>query len=652
MASLTDPYHSNENSNGSSIDTNQAAPSDQLSTEQLTTEQLFKLLQQHLNLWSKPEGLSKIYPQAAALSQRLVLSYRQRPSKWIAQLHLHKPHYDYITNITAKAMIFTCICVNELKYTIDNQYSIVGASLCANIAALNVFTRQANGHPLSDKHKAILVRSHILSYKLLIRNRVLDSLWLQTLAGAIPQTQSKRYSRGYEGTIVALSSMAGKLLSNPKKANKITVAQVMRQLYLETKLPFAANICQLALSKLHRYSDGSLVKLKNQQLAQIIRLAPEAIVKELEQQQPVSKAQQQEKLFTREDGYVVLVFNDYPKSFAGRLLIIAKEHISSFEPCLACDNPKIYAQTWEGPLNRFMAEKGLTEPQQPTPPNPFTPPKELVDIVAQLFNQVSLNRIAAQVRASTNLNQVVIDTATAAAKAQVTIKDAKHAIALLGLNRIGPILYRGAMVERLSHIHFAGRNLVDNRFDCLLACVEHFNQFNDLVQLEPLLMYVQFYLAPWYLNTHLQQNALKLYQRHSVETTELFKVTGLINLADSRNDSQHKQNNEQHQQDIKKLLDQWQLPKFAQELMRNLQTPMNELRVAKPVASAIAVIKLSIYNCNAIFNELSLNQQLHGDITERKQIDQYLRILRINEEQFEKAKQDFYRHHQVYTPLI
>ena len=646
MASLTDPYHRNENSNENSHESSNKS-SNNSHPEQLTTEQLFKLLQQHLNLWSKPEGLSKIYPQAAALSQRLVLSYQQRPSKWIAQLHLHKPHYDYITNITAKAVIFTCICINELNYTIDNQYSIVGASLCANIAALNVFTRQANGHPLSDKHKAIIARSHILSYKLLIKNRVLDSLWLQTLAGAIPQAHSKRYSRSYEGTIVALSSMAGKLLSNPKKANKITVAQVMRQLYLETKLPFAATICQLALGKLHRYSDGSLVRLQNQQLAQIIRLAPEAIVKELEQQ-PISKAQPQDKLFTREDGYVVLVFNDYPKSFASRLLIIAKEHISSFEPCLACDNPKIYAQIWEGPLNRFMNEKGLSEPQLPAPPSPFTPPKELVDVVAQLFNQVSLNRIAAQVRASTNLNQVVINTATAAAKAQVTIKDAKHAIALLGLNRIGPILYRGAMVERLSHIHFVGRNLIDNRFDCLLACVEHFNQFNDLVQLEPLLMYVQFYLAPWYLNTHLQQNALKLYQRHSVETTELFSVTGLINFTGQNTG----QNNEQHQQDIKKLLDQWQLPKFAQELMRNLQTPMNELKVAKPIAAAIAVIKLSIYNCNAIFNEISLNQQLHGDITERKQIAQYLRILRINEKQFEHAKQNFYHHHQVYTPLI
>lgn len=642
---------------------NQQLKAEQFTVEQFTVEQLFKLLQQHLNLWSTAEGLTKIYPQAAALSNRLVLGYRQRPSKWIAQLHLHKPHYDYVTNITAKAVIFTCICVDELGYTTDNQTSIVGATLCANIAALNVLTRQANGHPLSDKHKAILARSHILSYKLLIKNRMLDSLWLQSLAGAIPQIYSKRYSRGHEGTIVALASLAGKLLANPKKANQITVSQVMRQLYLETKLPFAGDICQLALTRLHRYGDGVMVTLQNQQLGQIITLAPDAIIKPLANEQapvaneqtPSTEGQAQhapkyqtgdktgDQDFEREDGYIVFVFNDYPNNFTGRLIILAKHHFKSIEPCLSCDNPKIYAQIWEAPLNRFIAEKGLSETHHQTPPTSiFTPPDELVDIVAQLFNQVSLTKIANQVKASKSLNQVVINTATAAAKAQVTIKDAKHAIALLGLNRIGPILYRGAMVELLSSTQFAGRHLVDNRLNCLLASIEHFNQFNDLVQIEPLLMYMQFYLAPWYLNHQVQQNALKLYQRQDVELPAIFSITGLLNI-----DTENKEDTEQHHADIKQLLNQWQLPKFAQELMRNLNTPMEELKVARPIAYAIAVIKLSIYHCNHQFNHCQPSQT-----AAQKQLNHCLTTLRIKAKDFQAAQQQFYQHHQVFTPLI
>lgn len=612
---------------------------------QFTVEQLFKLLQQHLNLWSKPDGLSKIYPQAAALSSRMVNAYQQQPNKWVAQLHLHKPHFDYVTNITAKAVIFTCICVDELHYTIDNQSSIVGAALCANIAAINVLTRQANGHPLTDKHKAILARSHLLSYKLLIKNKVLDSLWLQSLAGAIPQSYSKRYNRGYEGTIVALASLAGKMLANPKKANQITVSQVMRQLYLETKLPFASDVCQLALTQLHRYGDGVMVTLQNQQLAQLIKLAPDAIVKEATDQQTIP-SEQPSADFEREDGYIAFVFNDYPNSFAGRLIILAKHHLKSFEPCLSCDNPKIYAQIWEAPLTRFMAEKGLTTPAKVIPADIFTPPDELVDIVAQLFNQVSLNKIATQVKASKSLNGVVIDTATAAAKAEVTIKDAKHAIALLGLNRIGPILYRGAMVQRLSSIQFAGRNQVDNRFNCLLASIEHYNQFNDLVQLEPLLMYMQFYLAPWYLNHQVQQNALKLYQQHEVGAQALFSIAGLLNI-----DSANTQNVEQYQKDIKRLLSQWQLPKFAQELIRNIQTPIEDLKVTKPIANAIAVIRLSIYHCNSLFNPSKLDHQ-KTTISAQKQLNHCFTLLRIKQQHFQSAQKQFYRHHQVFTPLI
>ena len=601
----------------------------------LTVEQLFRLLQQHLNLWSQPQGLDKIYPQAATLANHLVQSYAHKPGKWIAQLHQHKPHYDHITNLTAKAAIFTCICTGELNYMPSSQTSLVAATLCANLSALNVLTRQANGHPLSDKHKAILARSHILSYKLLIKHHVLDTLWLQSLAGAVPAKQSKRHNRGFDGTIVALACHFGKMLANPKNITKITLLQVMRQLYLETKLPFASDVCQLALAKLHRYAEGTIVKLQNQQMAHLVQLAPDAVVKS---QAPDTSP----TTFEREDGYVAFVFNDYPNSYQGRFVILAHHHLLSFEPCILCDNAKIYAQIWEAPLDRFLAEKGLNVKQTPQSDDIYTPPTELVELVARLYQQVDLNKIAAKVRASASLNHIVIATATAAAKAQVTIKDAKHALALLGLNRIGPILYRGAIVQKLAKIQFAGRQLVDIRFNCLLASIEFFNnKFNDLVQTEALVMYMQFYLAPYYLNPQVQRTAIGLYGYDSIEPPDTLTLSTLIKL------NGDEQAHQQHKTCLKALSVPWQLPQYAQELYRQLNQPNVQLRAAKPIAYGIAIIKLAIFNSQCLYNHINQKQPLV-----QKLLNEQINTLKIKPQQFYAAQQQFLDHHCIFTPLI
>lgn len=600
----------------------------------LNVEQYLKLLQQHLMLWSKPEGLEKVYTQASHLAHRFDIAYNQYPSKWIAQLYQHKPHFDYITNITFKSMILTAIIVNQLRWPSHSRQSLLSAALTANIASLSVLTRQANQHPLTDKHKAILARSLALSYKLLTKHQVLDPLWLNAIAGAVNSKLRTQYPLGLQGNIIHLSTRLGKLLANPQKAQQLNLLHLVRQMYYESTNSKEQQVVQLLCQKLHKFGDGTPVLLHNKQIAILVQLAPDAIIIESES----SDAAQTDEppIIEREHGFVAFIFEQAPDG-NGRLAIIAHKHIAARCNLLCCDNPKVYSQLWESPLERFLADKGIEKSLDTHVAQLLDqPPEMLKQIEGGLLEQHSLTKLTAIIEQSSQLTELLTKTASQSASADIKIKDVKHALAMLGLNRVGPLLTQGALTDIIYSHQFPGFEQLQHKLESLIQAIKYYNQYNDLEPTENLVMYMSFYLAPIYLNPQLQTHGSKLHKPRHIKSDNIFCLESFVGIS----------KNENYSKQTQALVRAWQLPKVCQELFKYLHQPRTSNIPANRINHNLAVIKLAIMQCQMIYNQVELKSPYI-----KQKIDIQLEILNIRPDQYPHIRQAFFDFYSPFTPV-
>lgn len=628
---------------------NRVSPSKQ--SPPYSVEKLFQLLQKNLSLWSTPTGLQQVFPQATHFAQQLVAAYQDNPSKLTAQLHQDKSHYPPTTNLIAKASIFSCICSDELGHNHHNQASIVAATVTANIAALNPLTHKANGQTLTPKQRAIIQRSRLLSYKLLQKHQVIDELWLHCLKHSFASAHRDHYPLGCEGTLVTIAYQFSEAALNQASMGKMTILTIIRHIYLNSKLPFSDFVCELAVKRLHRCDEGSIVTLKNHNIAQLMLSVPS--INQDPHPSGLNRTQQDDQLNADSKlhqplsspstkTFIAYECIDYPNSYKGRLRLITESEIDSIQGPFHCNHPHFYSRIWETPLQDFLQQHNWKIPKKAIHVSQLTPPDELISLVAMRFEHPDLNKLLSVVTTPT-VNRLLTKIATDMTKAKIPIKSAKHALAMLGLNQIGSILYRGLVAEQLAKVRFAGQKLVDNRLACLFASLKFFNnQFNDSLHTETLLMYVQFYLAPWQLNPKLQHTAIHLFQCHQINAHQAFNLGTLLGMPEITSQQHH-----QHQQACKQLFNQWNLPKFANDLVQQLHLSSINHQLPQPLAITLAVIKLSIYNCHCIFNSVSLDEALLN-----QQLQTYNQLLKLDNHAFQRIQQQFIADYSPMTPLF
>jgi hypothetical protein len=617
-----------------------------------SVDQLYSLLQKQLNSWSSINDGTKtstdgIYPQAIRLAQQFDNAYKQHPGKLIAQLHNHKPHYASVTNLTAKAVIFTTLLVAQQQWSRLPRISLIAATLTSNIATLSLLAKQTAKQGLTSNEKSRLARSTALSYRLLFENKVPDPLWLHSLSSALPTGQAKKYPLGLNGAIVRTANRFASLLMPTAGEPNQTPSDALKALYLnDSRLSMQLIITQAA-QRLSTLCQGSLLMLANQQLALVMHSV-------------------------NTNSHLVFLFAGSQLSLKGRFTLITNRHIDQLLPGYDCEEAKLYSLLWEGPLKKYAAQKqlDLNQPTQPysepqekdeltddttdeqpaertdsaaqAPDNSdiFTPPAYLAQLVADLFAQPNLGKISEQIEHSETLSLWLAKTASQCVTKNNTagvFKDTKHAIAMLGLNRLGPLLIQGSLMSAVVKQQFPGYQLVSNRQTCLIQALNYYGQFSDLVSKEEITLYATFWLAPLYLTQELQLSACRLYRQKSLDLEAMFSLVSLfgVKLTDT------------HKEQTLALARSWQLPQLSLEVIRQLNSPQSTTRVAKKVEQVLAVVRLATFHTHTIFNQLDISSAYLQDNL-RKQ----LTTLDMAMGQYLEHQDLFLINHSPYTPLI
>jgi hypothetical protein len=564
-------------------------------------------------LWSRADGCRKVYSQASSLAQRIDQSYCDHPGKWLAQLQSYKPHYDYLTNLTLKAAIFTAMQVTELGWCESARTSVIAATLTANIAVLKLVTKQADGVVMSDPSKAALAKSAVLSYKMLKQHQVLDPLWLNAISNSIPSSQSKAYPVDLHGSIVYNAYRFARPLCRQNSIKQLSVLQVLRQMYLESNHFANAILTDNAGRWCYRLNHGALVMLQNNRLAIIMHHMDGG-------------------------GYLAFLFPAQTITPKGRFVLIASKHIANSQPCYLCEEPRLYSQLWETPLQRYTVEKefemtGIDIPQGDL----FVPPTMLDELMGHLFDQPDLNKVSQLINSSTQLTQLLKETASQAASKDIKITDTKHALAMLGLNRIGPLLTQGALADIVTGYRFPGYCQVQSRQQCFIQALIYYGQFNDLIAVEELTMYASFWIAPLYISTTLQTSACRLHKQKTIAVEDAFALEKLFD----------QDLTETHQKQVLDIARAWQLPKLCLELFRQLNKADSTIKPAKRVAHGLAAIRLATLHCQTVFNQVDVNSPFL-----QQKLIQNLDVLRISLPEYLAHQDKFLLEYSPYTPLV
>lgn len=578
----------------------------------VTVEQLFKLVQQNIRLWARPGALSRIYTQASELALRFDQCYNQSPDKLIAQLHLHKPHFDFLTNLTAKAAIFATIEVNELQWQRRSRRSVISAALTANIAILPHLLKQHRGESLSDKQKLTVAKSAQLSYQLLQKNQVLDPLWLHCVLTSSANKVTRHYPVGIYGAIVRNAYRFAKPLCRLQSVGQISVGQILRQVFLADSSMLTAQVVNQAAKRIHNLGSGALVMLNNDNAAMLMHHMPDG-------------------------GYLAFMFSGQEVCAKGRFVLLKSKHIKASLPLYQCEQPKLYSQLWEAPLNRYVTEKQLELTRfEGTKVDIYTPPRMFQAILENLFEAPNLTKLSHAIDHTTALKALLTQSATQLAAQNIPVKDTKHALAMLGLNRIGPMLTQGVMNDMLQQMRFAGDSYLHCRLQCFVKAAAFYGKYNDLVQPEEQSMYALFYLAPLFFDDKVQTKAHQLYRQFEIDSAYAFCPQMLFNLSDIDNiDAQRRH-----------LLEQWQLPKRALEVMRQLNKFNSEEKQARTVGSIVAVLHLAAFHTHTIYNHLDISNPLL-----QQRLRDSLAVIGLDINKLMAMQEDFLRHYNPQTPL-
>lgn len=579
----------------------------------VTVEQLFKLVQQNIRLWARPGALARVYTQAVELAQLLDSCYQSSPDKTIAQLHLHKPHFDYLTNLTAKAAIFAADQVSNQGWSEHSRISIIAATLTCNVAVLPHLLKQSRGERLTDKQKLAVAKSAQLSYQLLKKNQVLDPLWLHAVLTSSRVKVTKHYPVGIHGDILTNAYRFAKPLCRGQSIGNVSVGQILRQLFLDNHALTTAQIVNNAAKRINDGGSGALVMLSNNQAALLMH----------------SKSPGK---------YLAFMFAEDKISGKGRFVTIGDKHISAHMALYQCDQPKLYSQLWEGPLTRFAEEKQIALEQPPAMEiDILSPPKIFSRLLNQLFDDnPDIKKLSSAIDDTRELKTLLTRSATEASQQKLQISDTKHALAMLGLNRIGPLMTQGVLHDLVSKIHFPGENWLHARQNCFLQACVFYGKHNDLVLAEEQSMYGAFFMAPYFVDIQVQKDSYQLYRGQTIEARDAFSIELLLN---GRCDEHHR---DQHRQ----LAELWQLPKLSREVLRQLAKADEDEKVAKTVQSVLAVIRLAAFHCHTIFNQVDINNPLL-----QQRLRGYLKVLGLSFERYLALQDDFLLQYSPFTPL-
>ncbi len=564
----------------------------------LLSQQLVQLCLKHIQLPGtdpkEPIPVAKTLVMLAnKIADGLIRQYYQHPARVIAQTTFYLPHYGYLINQMLNKGILATIITQKSQWHPRPQRSVVAAAILSQACALKAIHKQANELGLTPAEQKVLKSANTCTARLL-QYKGIDQLFVQAISGNRPGGAHLKSKEAI--TIVDLCVRLTRLITPSRHQKALPPAMAIKKLALiNTPAYFMTWLDHLAHIFTAHY-DGSLVKLlyksnkaksktdEGPEVRLVLLMAPVDIEPQdiiLDEDTPETERPEEPVR-----GHVGYMLEDYKMSPDGEFICVNPSDIIQVLPPKACRHERVYSTIWDHALMAYRAQFPAISTSIPRV-NPVTvlqPPPAVTGLIKELASESpDVGTLCEHIDTSTYLQTLIASFASQKSRQDLEVKDTRHSLMMLGMERVGPLVIQEAINEKLLQLSFPGIHCLQQIHRCFLNCVRELGNHNDLSHPEEVALIAHVLIAPVYLNQDLQLNAWN--------TAQLFRPCPADSpLKRPVEQLFHIPFNEKHMTIVQKLARSWMLPSYSLEVFKLLVGDTPDKNTTKKVVMAQAVI--------------------------------------------------------------
>lgn len=569
----------------------------------------------------------KAFAVAQQLSDQLYNSYCEEPAALIAQCNLYVPQYGFLGNQLFNRAIFTLTLCQQLHWHPLCVRSLVCASLLYQFPAWLIIKKIAAGDTLDTDQTKFLQTSHKRSAALLKQLGCKDPLCIDALQSPTANSRVNQQPR----QITKLAAEFALLVTPSHAVQPVHATYALKQLALRFSSPGYQSLLSLASVRFAPLHFGSIIKVihgsqekQGPEVKYALLLAP------VNQQEPEAQEEQladihepiQEtptwlaEYYPPANAWLAFVFTEYQTSGEGSYQVIHASAILKQLRPRVCRDESVYNQLWQNAFEAARANypKIDTHLYKPNLKEVFHPKPVLKQLLLELRQESpDVNKLSNMVEASDYLKQLLNKFASKQSKKGLEITDAKHALMMIGLERLGPLVVQSCVDEKLEEFQFPGRDNLRTLRDTFLEVVREIAQLNDLAHPEETTMIAHCLINPTWLQNHIPLRAFQTERWFTKKDATHYLESSYLQLLQQQFNCQI---DEKYQQRIQHYLQHWFFPKYAKPTIQLILDNETNRETTRKMQRVAACIRLAIHFCYCQLHGLSvavLNK--HAEIT-------------------------------------
>lgn len=602
----------------------------------------------------KPE---KAFAAAQQLSDQLYTSFCVEPAALIAQCHLYVPQYGYLGNQLFNRAIFTLTLCQQLHWHPLCVRSLVCSALLYQFPAWSLVKRQASGEALEAEQSKFL---HSSTKRAAILQRQLgckDPLCIDALQA--PQNNSKVNQKPRH--ITHLANEFAKLITPSHASQAVHATYALKQLALKFPRNGYQSLLSLASVRFAPLHFGCIIKVihgsKEKQGPEVkyaLLLAPVNQEEPEDQEEHISDTHEpiQEtptwlsEYYPPANAWLAFVFNEYQTSGEGSYQVIHASAILKQLRPRVCRDESVYNHLWQHAFEAARANypKIDTHLNKPSLKEVFHPNPVLKQLLLELRQESpDVGKLSSMVENSEYLEQLLNKFASQQSKKGLEITDAKHALMMIGLERLGPLVVQSCVDEKLEEFQFPGRENLSAMRDYFLEVVREVAQVNDLSHPEETTMIAHCFVNPTWFQNHILLRSFQTERWFARKDANQYLESTYLQLFQQQFSCQI---DDKYQQRIQFYLQHWFFPKYAQPTLQLLVSNQTNRDTTRKMQRVAACIRLAIHFTHCQINGLSF-----AVLNKHPEIPTLLKQLGIKATQLPKLYKDAESRHSIFIKL-
>lgn len=594
---------------------------------------------------------------AQQLSDQLYASFCEEPAALIAQCHLYVPQYGYLSNVLFNRVIFTLAICQQLHWHPLSVRSLMCAAMLYQFPAWRFVKKQAADEILTSEESQFLQSSPKRAAALLRQLGCKDPLCIDALQ--MPAATSKVNQKPRQ--ITALAHQFSRLITPSHATKAVHATYAIKQLAI--KFPNAGYQALLSLASI-RFAPlhfGSIIKVihgsqekQGPEVKYALLLAPVNQVEPEQQSELINDIHEPiqatpswlSKYYPPANAWLAFIFNEYQTSGEGSYQVIhASAILQQLHPRI-CRDESVYNRLWQNAFEAARANypKINTQLHKPNLKEIFYPNPMLKQLLIELRQETpDVSKLSQMVEGSEYLKALLNKFATLQSKKQLEITDAKHALMMIGLERLGPLVVQSCVDEKLEEFQFPGRENLSALRDYFLDVVREVAQYNDLSHPEETTMIAHCFANPTWLQNHIPLCAFHTERWFAPKTSQNYTTSSYIALFQQLFNCNI---DERYQQRIQQYLQHWFFPKYAKPAIQLLIDNKVHTDTTRKIQRAAACIKLAIHFAFCQLRGLTL-----ADMNKHSEIASLLKQLGIKPAQLPTLYKNTQERHSILVAL-